>query len=245
MNAEADVNALRRRLSSEEINSLPLYRYGGEVHLVRSLTELKRVLSDLAAELVLGFDTETRPSFHKGKINAPSLIQLSTERAVYLIQLACLPFGRHLADILANPDQIKAGVSIRDDMSNLAGLHSFEPAGLADLGALARAGKFSSHGLRTLAATLFGRRISKGSRCSDWSLAELSHRQIAYAATDAWIGRLIFLRMRELGLAPGGSSGQSRSSALDLLTAQEDTKIKGRIVHESLHLSAELDDSSF
>ena len=151
---------------------------------------------------MLGFDTETRPTFRKGKINAPSLIQLATERAVYLVQLAWLPFGPHLAEILADPNVIKAGVGIRDDMRELSRLHDFEPAGLVDLGNAARAHKLPSQGLRTLAANLFGWRISKGSQCSNWSLMELSQRQIAYAATDAWIGRLIFLRMREFGLIP-------------------------------------------
>lgn len=197
-----NLDALRRRLSGEEINALPLCHYEGPVHVIRVLEDWKRALPDLSSEKALGFDTETRPTFRKGRHNAPALIQLATENAVYLIQLACLPFGPHLAEILANAEQTKAGVGIRDDMRELAKLHDFQPAGLVDLGAVARAHKLPSQGLRTLAANLFGWRISKGSQCSNWSLMELSQRQIAYAATDAWIGRLIFLRMRELGLIP-------------------------------------------
>lgn len=197
-----DLNMLRRRLSGDEINAMPLCHYQGPVHVIRVLEDWKQALPDLRADGVLGFDTETRPTFRKGKVNAPSLIQLATERAVYLVQLAWLPFGPHLAEILADPNIIKAGVGIRDDMRELSRLHDFEPAGLVDLGNAARAHKLSSQGLRTLAANLFGWRISKGSQCSNWSLMELSQRQIAYAATDAWIGRLIFLRMREYGLIP-------------------------------------------
>ena len=197
-----DLNMLRRRLSGDEINAMPLCHYQGPVHVLRVLEDWKQALPDLRADGVLGFDTETRPTFRKGKVNAPSLIQLATERAVYLVQLAWLPFGPHLAEILADPNIIKAGVGIRDDMRELSRLHDFEPAGLVDLGNAARAHKLPSQGLRTLAANLFGWRISKGSQCSNWSLMELSQRQIAYAATDAWIGRLIFLRMREFGLIP-------------------------------------------
>lgn len=197
-----DLDALRRRLSGEEINAMPLCHYEGPVHVIRVLEDWKRALPDLSSEKTLGFDTETRPTFRKGRHNAPALIQLATENAVYLIQLAWLPFGPHLAEILADAEQIKAGVGIRDDMRELAKLHEFKPAGLVDLGAVARAHKLPSQGLRTLTANLFGWRISKGSQCSNWSLMELSQRQIAYAATDAWIGRLIFLRMRELGLIP-------------------------------------------
>ena len=128
--------------------------------------------------------------------------QLATAQAVYLIQLAWMPFGPDLAALLANPAQVKAGVGIRDDMRDLAKLHDFEPAGLVDLGGVARAHKLLSQGLRSLTANFFGWRISKGSQCSNWSLPELSAKQIAYAATDAWIGRLIFMRMCELGLIP-------------------------------------------
>lgn len=204
-----DMDVLRRRLSCEEINAMPLFHYEGPVCVVRTLEEWKNVLPDLRAADLLGFDTETRPSFRKGRRNSPALIQLATGNAVYLVQLAFLPFGAHLAEILANPDQVKAGVGIRDDMRDLARLHDFEPAGLVDLGGVARAHKVPSQGLRTLAANFFGWRISKGSQCSNWSLMELSPRQIAYAATDAWIGRQIFLRMRELGLIPSGLSALS------------------------------------
>lgn len=197
-----DMDVLRRRLSSEEINALPLCHYEGPVHVVRSEADWQAALPLLREESILGFDTETRPSFRKGRRNSPALIQLATARAVYLIQLSWLPFGPHLADLLANPVQVKAGVGIRDDMRDLAKLHDFEPAGLVDLGGVARAHKLPSQGLRTLAANFFGWRVSKGSQCSNWSLPELSARQIAYAATDAWIGRLIFIRMCELGLIP-------------------------------------------
>lgn len=196
-----------RRLSSEEINALPQFRYDGPVHVVRSCEQWQAALPDVRSARLLGFDTETRPSFRKGRRNAPALVQLATARAVYLIQLSALPFGQHLAEILANPLQIKAGVGIRDDMCDLTRLHDFEPAGLTDLGGVARAHKLPCHGLRSMAAHFFGWRISKGSQCSNWDLAELTPRQIVYAATDAWIGRLLFLRMCELGLIPACPAG--------------------------------------
>ena len=192
---------LRQRLTPEAINALPLCHYEGPVTVVHTLNEWKRALADLESDGILGFDTETRPTFRKGKVNAPSLIQLATAKCVYLVQLSWLPFGPHIADILANPDIIKAGVGIRCDMEALAKLSPFTPRGLVDLGNVARANKLSSQGLRTLVANFFGWRISKGSQCSNWSLMELSPKQIAYAATDAWVGRLVYQRMRELGLA--------------------------------------------
>lgn len=191
---------LRQRLSAENINAMPLCQYEGPVRIIRTLSEWKNALEDLESDGILGFDTETRPTFRKGKVNAPSLIQLATERCVYLVQLPWLPFGPHIADILANPGIVKAGVGIRFDMESLAKLSPFVPRGLVDLGNVARANKMSTQGLRTLVANFFGTRISKGSQCSNWSLMELSQKQITYAATDAWVGRRIYMRMRDLGL---------------------------------------------
>ena len=198
-----DLEELRRRLSSDEINALPLRHYEGPIYLVRTEADWRNALPQLLDERVIGFDTETRPTFRKGRINQPSLVQLATADAVYLVHLGWLPFGDYLADLLADGRYLKVGVGIGDDMRELSKLHPFTPAGLADVGAFARAQQIPSQGLRTLAANLFGLRISKGPQCSNWSVKVLSQRQILYAATDAWISRAIYLRMLELGLVPG------------------------------------------
>lgn len=196
---------LRHRLTSVEINALPLRCYDGEVKLVRAMPQWEAALPDLVSARIVGFDTETRPTFRKGKLNAPALIQLASANIVYLVQLGNLPFGKHVADLLANPDIIKVGVGIKEDMQALGKIYPFEPAGLVDLGQVARDNGMPSHGLRTLAASLFGWRISKGSQCSNWSARTLSPRQVAYAATDAWIGRMIYLRLKDLGMVEQAS----------------------------------------
>ena len=201
-----DLTELSRRPTSEEINAMPLRHYEGPVEVVRTPEAWARAEADMRADGILGFDTETRPTFRKGKLNATSLIQIATAERVYLLQLGWLPFGEACANLLASTDIIKTGVSIGDDMLALARLHPFTPAGLVDRGQVARAHKLPNQGLRTLAASLFGWRISKGSQCSNWSLMDLSQRQIEYAATDAWIGRLIYLRLKELGLTDGIST---------------------------------------
>ena len=192
----------RRKLRSEEINALPMVRYEGEVRLVRSERELDEALAFLAREKLLGFDTETRPSFRKGKLNQPSLIQLAASDRVFLIQLAFIPLGAGLASLLSDEKILKVGVGIWDDLRELGKLYPFEGAGAVDLGDLARSFKLPTQGLRNMAANLMGWRISKGSRCSNWSLPDLSPRQIIYAATDAWIGRELYLKMREVRLLP-------------------------------------------
>jgi len=192
----------RRTLRSEEINELPIVRYEGKVGLVRSEGELEAALDLLAREELLGFDTETRPSFRKGRVNQPALIQLAASDRIFLVQLAFVPFGAGLAALLSDEKILKVGVGIWDDLRELGKLYPFEGAGAVDLGDLARSLKLPTQGLRNMTANLLGRRISKGPRCSNWSLSNLSPRQIAYAATDAWIGRELYLQMRAVGLLP-------------------------------------------
>ena len=190
----------RAKLSKDEINSLPLYHYTGKIILVRTDKELDAALKRLAPEKTLGFDTETRPSFSKGKSHSPSLIQLATAAEVFLIHLKWLPLSAELADLFENPDIVKTGVAVHDDMRFLTKLLPFAPRSVVDLSAVARRNNVEHHGLRGLAATFLGVRISKGEQCSNWGNKELSPRQIRYAATDAWVSREIYLRMLSAGL---------------------------------------------
>ncbi|MDR2892525.1 MAG: 3'-5' exonuclease domain-containing protein 2 [Deltaproteobacteria bacterium] len=185
-------------LSKEEINTLPIYRYDGKIVQVDDADKLRVAIERLRQEKVLGFDTETKPSFRKGTSHQPALIQLACSDVVFLFLLRKLPLGPELAAVLADPSLIKAGVAIRDDMNFLRALYHFEPGGAVDLGDLARKKGLQSYGLRPLAACLLRARISKNARCSNWNNSELTEQQINYAATDAWISREIYLSMQEL-----------------------------------------------
>lgn len=198
-----DLENLKKRITREEINAMPLMAWEGEVQIIRNFSQWKAAEEKMRADGILGFDTETRPTFRKGKLNAPALVQIATADTVYLTQLGWVPFGAYQANLLSDPAIVKVGVGIGDDMRALAKIYPFEAGGVVDLAKIAKAGGLPNQGIRSLAASLFGWRISKGSQCSNWSLRQLSPRQIAYAATDAWIGRMIYMRMVELGLTAG------------------------------------------
>ena len=191
---------LKASLSKEEINELPLGRFDGEVVQVSTPEGLEEALAELHRETILGFDTETKPSFRKGTSHKPALIQLAGSEKVYLFLLRKLPLENALAALLSEAGIIKAGVAIRDDMRFLTDLHQFTPGGMVDLGDLARKNGLGVYGLRPLAALLLGVRISKSARCSNWNNASPTAQQVCYAATDAWISRQSYLRMQELNL---------------------------------------------
>lgn len=190
----------RRKLTKDEINALPLRHYEGEIRLVRTQEELEAAVALLLQEKVIGFDTETKPTFRKGRLNMPSLVQCAGTGVVFLFQLQWIAMGPEIASLLEAPHIIKAGVSVREDMHELQKMFAFTPACLIDLAEVARTFKLETFGLRNLAANFFQWRISKGPQCSNWSQPNLSARQVAYAATDAWIGREVCLKMHELGL---------------------------------------------
>ncbi len=182
-------------LSKDEINLLPIQAWTGPIVLVRDEQTLDAALEQLWKEPVLGFDTETRPTFTKGKTCLPALIQLATADTAYLIQLTHLPFNARMAELLSSPRILKVGVAIHDDMKALARIHGFHAEGVVDLAALARAKGIQAQGLRTLAANLLGFRISKNAQCSNWENHELTPQQVKYAATDAWIGRELYFHL--------------------------------------------------
>ena len=189
-----------RRLSKDEINLLPLFHYSGPVTIVRDEDCMRAAVMRLSGEPVLGFDTETRPSFVKGKSYSPSLIQIAAPEEIFIFQLKWCPLGAELAALFADKSVIKTGVAVHDDMHFLEKLFPFAPAGVVDLAEIARKNHIENLSLRALVALFLGVRISKGEQCSNWASKDLSPRQVRYAATDAWASLAIYLRMKEMGL---------------------------------------------
>lgn len=194
-----ELDLYRTTVSKEAINLLPMVGYGGPIHLVQREEELMPALDLLRSESVLGFDTEMRPSFVRGREVYPtSLLQLAGEHCVVLIRLNKVGLNEKMTELLCDPRVLKVGVAIGDDMRLLRRKVEFTPAGLVDLGLTARSLNIKTQGLRSLAANFLRVRISKTAQCSNWDATDLSSLQIRYAATDAWIGRQIYFKMSEV-----------------------------------------------
>jgi ribonuclease D len=189
-----------RVISREAMAELPIRRYEGPVSLVTTLPELAKAREDLRSERVVGLDTETRPAFKKGEVYLPCLVQAATARAVYLFQLSRLEVLPAVAELLASPSVVKAGVGIANDMLQLKKVFPFTVENTLDLGVIARRRGMGQSGVRNLAGMLLGLRIPKGNRTSNWAAPQLSPAQINYAATDAWACRELYLKFESEGL---------------------------------------------
>lgn len=189
-----------RPISREDMNALPVLRYAGEVLVIESAEQLERAAADILRESAVGFDTETRPAFRKGESHLPSLAQVATARAVYLFPLQRLDCSGLLAELLGSPRIVNAGIALADDLRQLKRLFAFEEAAALDLGAVARRHGLKQTGLRNLAGIFLGARIPKGTKTTNWAARRLTAQQVAYAATDAWACRELYVRFRELRL---------------------------------------------
>jgi ribonuclease D len=200
MNTAEPRDRLARTISREDMAQLPIRRYEGKIVLVATPEELEEARTDLRSETLVGLDTETRPAFKKGESHLPALVQAATARAVYLFQLRRTETHPVLAELLSDARIVKAGISLKDDLRALKQVFAFEEQNMLDLGTVARSAGLGQTGVRNLAGILLGFRIPKGTKTSNWAARELSPAQIAYAATDAWACRELYLRFGSLGL---------------------------------------------
>jgi ribonuclease D len=189
-----------RSISREQMADLPIGRYEGAVCVVSTAADLEHAARDLARETVIGFDTETRPSFSKGESYLPCLVQVATAQAVYLFRFRDVDVVPLLKELLERPDLVKSGVSVGDDLRALKQVFPFEPRNVVDLGNVARACGYGQTGVRNLAGIFMGVRIPKGAKTSNWAASRLTPAQVTYAATDAWICRELYLRFQAVGL---------------------------------------------
>lgn len=187
----------RSSIDKKEINLLPLGHFKGIVTLVERKQDVASIISGLAEEPVLGFDTETKPSFKKGKGNKVSLLQLSSARKAWLFRLNHTGFPESLVKLLENPAIVKVGVAIHDDLKALNNLREFSPGGFIELQSFVKKFNILDNGLRRLAGNILNVKISKSQQLSNWEAPELSKAQISYAATDAWACYEIYMKLLE------------------------------------------------
>lgn len=179
-------------IPKEEVAALPLDAYEGEVIVVDQNSDIRPALARLSKERVIGFDTETRPSFKKGVSNKISLLQLSTPNLCVLFRLHLLTDLSEIDQFMSKSAPIKIGVAIRDDIRGLGRLGITPSKSYIDLQTLAKDYGIEDNSLQRMYAILFGKKLSKRQRLSNWEAETLKPEQIKYAATDAWASLRIY-----------------------------------------------------
>ena len=186
-------------ITNDYIRELPLLAFEGNIRVIENEAQFTRAIDQLQKETILGFDTEKKPTFKKGDYHPTALVQLSSDEDAFLFRLNKIGYPQALFDLMSDPNKIKLGISIGDDIKELQKLSSFEPAGFSDLNHIAKDIGVQHIGVKKLAAIFLKKRISKGQQTSNWENDILSEAQQRYAATDAWICLKIHQELRKSG----------------------------------------------
>ncbi len=173
-------------ISKQAVAEMEPVVFDGPVTIVDTAEQLDAALADLCAHSLVGFDTETKPSFKKGCVNKVALMQLSTDTHNYLIRLNKLGIPAGLREFLENPAITKVGLSVHDDFSVMRRTEPIEPQGFIELQHYVRDFHIADSSLQKIYAIVFGKRISKKQRLTNWEAAELTVSQQHYAALDSW-----------------------------------------------------------
>lgn len=168
------------------INSLPLVTFPGKIIVVLNEYEADRAVEYLLSCDVLGVDTETRPAFRKGNNHKVALLQVATRKECFLFRLNHLGLPQSLLRLLSNKQVPMVGLSWHDDLMSLHRREQFEPGWFIDIQDIIGNLGIVDKSLQKLYANLFGEKISKRQRLTNWEADVLTDRQKEYAAIDAW-----------------------------------------------------------
>lgn len=188
----------RPTISKDEIDSLPVKQFPGTIYYIERISDFQKIIDKLKSHSVFGIDTETRPSFKKGITYDVALLQLSNASEAFLIRLNKIGLPTEIAEILSNPNILKVGVALHDDIKSLRKLREFKPKGFIDLQTYVKDFGIIDNGLKKLTANILDFKISKRQQTSNWEADELSLSQIEYAATDAWVCHEIYVALNKL-----------------------------------------------
>lgn len=188
---------IRKSIEKDELKELPKAAFSGQIHLVNTPWEAEKAIEFLKSFAILGIDSETKPSFNKGQSHKVALLQISCEDHCFLFRLNLIGLTLPLITLLESPRIKKVGLSLRDDFMMLHKRAPFEQRACVELQDYVRDFGITDKSLQKIYAILFGEKISKAQRLSNWEAEELTEPQQLYAATDAWACLKIYQLLEE------------------------------------------------
>lgn len=176
--------------------------YHGKIVVINTPDEAEAAVDHLLSQPILGLDTETRPSFTKGRHFKCSLLQVASKSICFLFRLNHIGMCPAVMRLLGDKTVTKVGLAWRNDLLALKEVGEFEPGTFVDLQDMVREIGIEDQSLVKIYANLFGERISKADRLSNWERDNLKDTQMIYAAIDAWACVQIYeevLRLKATG----------------------------------------------
>lgn len=186
-------------ISKAEVAELPLEVFEGKIVVIDHDNKIQKAITNLLKHTELGFDTETKPAFKRGEVHKVALMQLSTMDTCYLFRLNKIGYPDELDEIICNPEIKKIGLSLRDDFAAIRKRSEKKPQNFVDLQSFVDEYGIDDNGLQRIYAILFGKKISKSQRLSNWEANYLTQSQKSYAAIDAWACLRIYNYLIENG----------------------------------------------
>jgi len=185
-------------ISKEEISEMPIAQFNGKIVLIDTPEDAEKAVSQLCNSNVIGFDTETRPSFKKGNPHKIALMQLATDNTCFLFRLNIIGIPDSLMNLLTNDNIKKIGLSLKDDFSVIRRTTTILPGGFIELQTFVKKYGIDDSGLQRIYAILFHQKISKRQRLTNWEAKNLTEPQLHYAALDAWACLKIYNKLIKL-----------------------------------------------
>lgn len=189
---------LFNRYDKKKISTLPRIIFEGRIVVVLTEREAQKAVDFLLTQPILGIDTETRPSFKKGRVNQVALLQIATHDICFLFRLNQLGMTAAVKRLLEDTEVPKIGLSLHDDLMMLSRRGEFRRGNFIDLQDKVKEIGVEDMSLQKLFANFFGMRISKRDQLSNWEADILSDKQKIYAATDAWTCILLYEELLRL-----------------------------------------------
>lgn len=190
------------RFDKQKITELPQVLFPGRIVVVVSENEARKAVKYLLSQDVIGLDTETKPLFKAGRQNEVALLQVSSRDVCFLFRLNYIGMPQCIIQLLSDSTNVKVGLSWHDDLRMLQHRAAFEPGKFVELQDMVQEFGIQDKGLQKLYANIFGEKISKSQRLSNWETDVFTESQKLYAATDAWACVMIYdelLRMKAEG----------------------------------------------
>ena len=190
------------KYDKQRIADLPRVLFEGRIVVILTESEAQKAVDYLLSQPILGVDTETRPSFKKGRANKVALLQVASHEVCFLFRLNQLGISPAVKRLLEDKKVPKIGLSWHDDLNMLHKSGDFETGYFVDLQDHVREIGVEDLSLQKLYANFFGQKISKRERLTNWEADILNDKQKQYAATDAWACIMLYeelMRLEETG----------------------------------------------